>query len=152
MASQTGSQKHRQVHHLSREAGDPNGWVESITGLTADQPATDLLNNGSASKHKPTAPVSRTITSVGVYYSVCSIVISLSVMYAQACLDLMQANGSTAEAAGATGLQSFSGLSLQEENDMRLEHALEILKADVSFALGSCESQLQRELLIALGQ
>ncbi len=67
-------------------------------------------------------------------------------MYAQACLDLMQANGSTAEAAGATGLQSFSGLSLQEENDMRLEHALEILKADVSFALGSCESQLRREL------
>lgn len=97
MASQTGSQKHRQVHHLSREAGDPNGWVESITGLTADQPATDLLNNGSASKYKPTA----------------------------------LGNGSTAEAADATGLQSFSGLSLQEENDMRLEHALEILKADV---------------------
>ena len=60
MASQTGSQKHRQVHHLSREAGDPNGWVESITGLTADQPATDLLNNGSASKHKPTTLVSCT--------------------------------------------------------------------------------------------
>lgn len=58
MASQTGSQKHRQVHHLSREAGDPNGWVESITGLTADQPATDLLNNGSASKYKATALVS----------------------------------------------------------------------------------------------
>ena len=51
------SQKHRQVHHLSREAGDPNGWVESITGLTADQPATDLLNNGSASKQKPSAVV-----------------------------------------------------------------------------------------------
>lgn len=50
MASQTGTQKHRQVHHLSREAGDPHGWVESITGLTADQPATDLLNNGSSSK------------------------------------------------------------------------------------------------------
>ncbi len=60
MASQTGSQKHRQVHHLSREAGDPNGWVESITGLTADQPATDLLNNGSASKYEPSAVVSRT--------------------------------------------------------------------------------------------
>ena len=58
MASQTGKEKHRQVHHLSREAGDPNGWVESITGLTADQPATDLLNNGSASKYKPTALVS----------------------------------------------------------------------------------------------
>lgn len=57
MASQGGSQKHRQVHHLSREAGDPNGWVESITGLTADQPATDLLNNGSASKQKPSAMV-----------------------------------------------------------------------------------------------
>ena len=54
----------------------------------------------------------------------------------------MQANGSTVEAADAIGLQSFSGLSLQEENDMRLEHALEILKADVSFALRSCQSQL----------
>lgn len=52
MAAQTASQKHRQVHHLSRDAGDPHGWVESITGLTADQPATDLLNNGSTSKHK----------------------------------------------------------------------------------------------------
>ena len=52
MAAQTASQKHRQVHHLSREAGDPHGWVESITGLTADQPATDLLNNGAASKKK----------------------------------------------------------------------------------------------------
>lgn len=58
----------------------------------------------------------------------------------------MQDNGSTAEAADATGLQSFSGLSLQEENDMRLEHALEILKADVSFALRSCGSQLSRQL------
>lgn len=66
-------------------------------------------------------------------------------MHAQACLDLMQADGSTAEAADATGLQSFSGLSLQEENDMRLEHALEILKADVSFVLRSCESQSQRQ-------
>ncbi len=54
----------------------------------------------------------------------------------------MQADGSTAEAAEATGLQSFSGLSLQEENDMRLEHALEILKADVSFAQRSRQSQL----------
>jgi hypothetical protein len=54
----------------------------------------------------------------------------------------MQADGSTVEAADAIGLQSFSGLSLQEENDMRLEHALDILKADVSFALRSCQSQL----------
>ena len=56
MASQAGSQKHRQVHHLSRDAGDPQGWVESITGLTADQPATDLLNNGS--KQRQTVAVS----------------------------------------------------------------------------------------------
>ena len=77
-------------------------------------------------------------------YSVCSIVNRLSAVHAQACLDLMQGNGSTAEAADATGLQSFSGLSLQEENDMRLEHALEILKADVSSALRSCGSQLPR--------
>jgi len=75
-------------------------------------------------------------------YSVCSIVISLSAVYAQAFLALMQADGSTVEAADAIGLQSFSGLSLQEENDMRLEHALDILKADVSFALRSCQSQL----------
>ena len=57
MASQVGSQKHRQVHHLSRDAGDPHGWVESITGLTADQPATDLLNNGSTSKEAQLAAV-----------------------------------------------------------------------------------------------
>lgn len=52
MAAQTSSQKHRQVHHLSRDSADPHGWVESITGLTADQPATDLLNNGATSKKK----------------------------------------------------------------------------------------------------
>ena len=53
MASQSGTSKHRQVHHLSRDAGDPTGWVESITGLTADQPATDLLNNGANASNKP---------------------------------------------------------------------------------------------------
>jgi len=74
-----------------------------------------------------------------------SVVISRLAIHAQAFAGLMQVSGSTAEAADATGLQSFSGLSLQEENDMRLEHALEILKADVSFALRSCESQLQRQ-------
>lgn len=94
MASQAGSQKHRQVHHLSRDAGDPQGWVESITGLTADQPATDLLNNGS--KQRQT----------------------------------VAANGTADETEGPV-LQAFSGLSLQEENDMKVEHALEILKADV---------------------
>ena len=55
------AQKHRQVHHLSRDAGDPNGWVESITGLTADQPATDLLNNGAAASKKQNATVSCSI-------------------------------------------------------------------------------------------
>lgn len=51
--------KHRQVHHLSRDAGeDANGWVESITGLTADQPATDLLNNGATASRKHTLTVS----------------------------------------------------------------------------------------------
>lgn len=52
------SHKHRQVHHLSREAGDPTGWVESITGLTADQPATDLLNNGITGPQKQNSNVS----------------------------------------------------------------------------------------------
>lgn len=55
------AQKHRQVHHLSRDAGDPNGWVESITGLTADQPATDLLNNGAAASKTQNATVSCSI-------------------------------------------------------------------------------------------
>lgn len=92
------SQKHRQVHHLSRDAGDPHGWVESITGLTADQPATDLLNNGStASKQKAQV-----------------------------------ADGVDAAEAGSSVVQAMSGLSLEEEHDMRVEHALEILKADVS--------------------
>lgn len=34
--------------------------------------------------------------------------------------------------AGPSVTQTMSGLSLEEENDMRVEHALEILKADVS--------------------
>ena len=63
MASQSGTGKHRQVHHLSRDAGDPNGWVESITGLTADQPATDLLNNGADASDKSATLV---IAAVGL--------------------------------------------------------------------------------------
>lgn len=50
--------KHRQVHHLSREA-DPTGWVESITGLTEDQPATDLLNNGATGSQQQDATASK---------------------------------------------------------------------------------------------
>lgn len=64
------SQKHRQVHHLSRDAGDPHGWVESITGLTADQPATDLLNNGStASKQKAQVVTQKTQLLVALFTS-----------------------------------------------------------------------------------
>lgn len=70
MTAQTASQKHRQVHHLSRDAGDPHGWVESITGLTADQPATDLLNNGStASKQKAQAVGQMTVTPARFPYT-----------------------------------------------------------------------------------
>jgi hypothetical protein len=53
MAAHSGKEKHRALHHLSQRAGgDPNGWVESITGLTENQPATQLLNHGSKMPEK----------------------------------------------------------------------------------------------------
>ena len=45
---------------------------------------------------------------------------------------VLQANGSSAVDAGPSVVQTMPGLSLDEENDMRVEHALEILKTDVS--------------------
>lgn len=59
-------QKHRQVHHLSREA-DPTGWVESITGLTEDQPATDLLNNGATGSQQQDATASKVLPMIMFY-------------------------------------------------------------------------------------
>ena len=43
----------------------------------------------------------------------------------------LQANGA-AKDGGVSPVQALSGLSLKEEHDMRVEHALDILKADVS--------------------
>ena len=51
-------------------------------------------------------------------------------MYTRYCARL-QAGGSNAVEEGSSDVQAVSGLSLEEENDMRVEHALEILKADV---------------------
>lgn len=42
--------------------------------------------------------------------------------------------------AGSSVVQEMSVLSLEEEHDMRVEHALEILKADVSHSLQICLS------------
>lgn len=44
---------------------------------------------------------------------------------------MLQADGSDAAEAGSSVAHAMSGLSLKEENDMRVEHALDILKADV---------------------
>ena len=51
--------------------------------------------------------------------------------YQQKPVACLQANG-VAKDAGVPLAQPLSGLSLKEENDMRVEHALDILKADVS--------------------
>ena len=48
------------------------------------------------------------------------------------CCAQTQTGGSDAVEKGSSVAQAASGLSLEEEHDMRVEHALEILQADVS--------------------
>lgn len=45
---------------------------------------------------------------------------------------MLQADRSDGVEQGSSVAHAMSGLSLKEENDMRVEHALEILEADVS--------------------
>lgn len=65
------------------------------------------------------------------------------------CTFWLQASGSQVESVDVSGLQALSGLSLQEENHMRVEHALDVLKADVS-SLISAFDQLESNLLEAV--
>ena len=120
------TQKHRQVHHLSRDAGaDPNGWVESITGLTADQPATDLLNNGATASRKQAA----TVSPFCVPDSDASL---LQVVASAMCNDECSHCQVHAQVQPAVASdESSSSLSPQEELELRLEHALDALKVDV---------------------
>lgn len=54
MASQ--KDRHKTVHHLSARNYDGTGWIESISNLTEENPATGLLIDKSAAFRVRTLP------------------------------------------------------------------------------------------------